>query len=585
MLEPQNPSPAEPPAPVRPSPAHGGINIQADTRIDGDLVAGDKVIDRDTGDSRDTIAGDKIIDNDTGASYDEVRGNKYTYTTLLGIKIETRFLVGLIITAVVVALALWLILVPTQMPTVTKNLAIAQFGELDAGDKIVPSQQGADLSARLYSGINTFIQKTQNLPPDTKLTVWQDSMTLLQKRTPLGIVQNETQAATLAEDLQAHFIVYGYIERGDPLDTVHPFFYINHKLWSQKTGEADELIGAQEMGAPFRVQRPLNDEDLYRKLQPRANALVWFMRALGFDLVGDYALAYQTFCQANTVLFNWQDNQGREVLYYFLGREALLLGNTDAAAKKTLALPDGDWSPDCTPFQNWEQANQDAVKWFSEAKNANPLYARADFGLGQAYAQRAKNLLPRANDPGVLDDIRKNLDDAMTQYESALAKMPPSADDKNAASFVDLKTRGALGTAYTLMGYTYAREYDYQNALDNFNRAEEWLTPLLDKDAPPETETRLRAQNYLNLAATLHYRGQVYDAWRTDLINQACCTADQAQLAAQAKTVYTAALQNLTQCLALTAPTQTVDQFLLTDMRTNCTQRQTSITQALQAVP
>lgn len=542
----------------------GGIDIRGDVRIDGDMVGGNKQVGQMQGSTRDVVGGDKIIEANFGDSHDVVQGNKYSSWT--GVKIGTfvlpvRFLIALLAVAAVIAVAAWFIYVPARMPEKTKNIAIADFGQLDSNNNVASSTNGSALSRWLFSRMRAFAAEKENLPEDVEVTVWNDSMNLLEKRANIGIIRSEKEAAQIAEDLQAHIVVYGNLDSDQDLASFVPLFYVNPKL-ATRAGVADELTGSQQLGRPLSVRYPYKDEALGPNLAPRGHALVWFVRGIGFDLVGEYDYAYQTFCQADLALNDWKENQGREVLYYFLGRAALHLAQDDNTARETLTRP-GDWGRNCKPFQNAAEANQDAEMWFTKARDTadNPdlpaterhPYPRAYFGLGEVFRQRAEHAFdaePTA--PEQLNAIRANFNTAIEQYQQVvdlLASMP------DPGSFVGLKVRAGLGTSYLGLENLDVLEGSYDRALENFAKAEETLTPLLGPAGFPATEIRNLAQTHSARGAARFWRG--------------FALTSKGEYAA-AKAAFAPALEDYEACLGITAANRE-DEFLARYIASDCT--------------
>lgn len=567
--------------------AHSGIELSGETHIGGDLVGGNKIVDHALGD--DVVAGDKIVEQDPGDSYDKVLGDKYSNyavwrigTFVLPIRFLVAFLAAVLVIAAVSGFILWWNNSLPVMPDHSNNVAIAEFGEIDAKGNIVRSEYGSRLSAWLFQQMSAFMQDKSNMPSDTGVTVWQDSMSVLQKRTNVGLIRTQKEAQDKADEIHADIIFYGNLQPGQALDTFTPLFYINRNRLTQKAGEADELTGPQVFGASFQIQKTLNSSDLYSKLRPRGDAMLWFVRGLGFDLVGDYARAYQTFCQADHVLSDWDDENGREILYYFLGREALFLGNTGEASKMRV-LRGGPWW-ECTYFDSAAQANQEAEKWLTEAQRANSNYGRAFFGLGEVYRQRANNALKtNPTDDSTLNQVRRDLSAAIEQYQMALPKLPDKASGEYNYSYVELKTRAGHGNAYVLMAQSFMLKQEWKPALDNLDLAEQKIAPLLKEDAPPETESRLLAQTNLALGTVEFLRGEVLESQWVDLQNSQ--SADAPAMEGNAKRSYLNAVAYVNTCLAISDPDTTVDRFLKNQILPNCSKLQTFINGKLATLP
>jgi tetratricopeptide (TPR) repeat protein len=482
--------------------------------------------------------------------------------------VPVRFLLALLAVVFVLAFAAWFYFVPARMPADTTNIAVATFGQKDAQGNIQSSAQGAELSRWLFGKLQD--EKT-GLPEGTTLTVWNDSMTFLEKRVPIGNVRTEQEAEALARSIGADMVIYGNLDVGQSPAAFTPQFFI-----LQEKREADELSGSQPLGPQLFIGKPINELKPYLddQLQPRARALLWFAQGIGQDLLGNYHKAYQIFCQADRALAGWDDSQGRAILDYFLGREALFSGQNDDAARKTLTLPADQWGK-CKPFNAAADATDTAQEWFEQSAQLDPTYARAYFGIGQAHVQRANRLVrtvPQdqatrqtmlAQVAQTLNTTRAELDQALGAFQKALTLLPP----QGAPSLVDVKTRAAMGSAYILYGQTYILQDQYANATKAFAQAVDVLTPLIPQvDA---SQARLLVQLNLNLGIAQRLRGHAFEAMNDP---------------ANAKRAYGAALPPLETCLALGANEKT-DRFVQDTLLPNCAQQRAEIQQAMQKLP
>lgn len=481
--------------------------------------------------------------------------------------VPVRFLLALLAVALVLAVAAWFYFVPAQMPPNTTNVAVATFGQVDANGRVQDSARAEELSAWLYGKLQA---EKPSLPDGTLLTVWNDRMSFLDKRVPLGRIDTEAQAAELADRIKADMVIYGNLNVGQEPATFVPQFYVR-----QEKREADELTGSQQLGKILNIDKTVSDlkDYLDQNLQPRAQAVLWFARGIGLDALGEYGKAYQLFCRADQSLTNWDAKQGREILYYFMGREALFAGRSDEIARATKDLPRGEWG-NCAPFDNAAGATNAALQWFEKSKALNPDYARAYFGLGQAHAQRANNIVRAKNQENSsaaqykerLGTARNELASAIENYQAALARLPQG----DARSLMNLKTRAALGSAYILVGQTYLLANEAERdvnlvkmAVPDLLRAEAELDPLTR--AIPFDQTRFLAQTFLTLGVARQVHGQ---------------TAEILEDFAAAKTTYTAATRDFAQCLEI-GKREPNDEYLAGTVMPLCARALGEVNQAL----
>ncbi|NJM39716.1 MAG: hypothetical protein HC853_02545 [Anaerolineae bacterium] len=198
----------------------------------------------------------------------------------------------------------------------------------------------------------------------------------LAKRTPIGTIANEAEAAKLAQAISATVVVYGVIDATNGVtQTVMPQFYV-----PATRGEADEIVGSYQFGRPIEMNTTAaQDFWLTKNLRARQKALSSFIVGLSYDLFGDTQQAQTAFeaIEADASL-DWQREDGKEILYYFIGRQLLQRQVTERDAAQRNALIDN------------------AESWFNEAIGANPSYARAYNGLGAVFYLRAKLIAPQA---------------------------------------------------------------------------------------------------------------------------------------------------------------------------------------------
>lgn len=486
-----------------------------------------------------------------GARVDQLAVGKNIFQAKIhvgALVIPVRFLLALLVVAAVIALAAWIYFVPTQMPQGTFNLAIAEFGQRDANGNLTTSTPGKQLSEWLYNKLRI---ESSGLPADVQLTLWYDGMNFLQKRASIGMIRDDQEAEQIARSLNARIILYGNLAANQDVATFTPQFYVR-----QKEGEADELTGAQQLGKPLPLPTPLNDEYLDLYLKPRGRALVWFARGLSFDLLGRYDTAYRTFLEAEQNLQDWSRDQGKEILYYFIGREALFLGQTDQTARAA--------------FDSAEQALTAAEKAYTTAKEIQPNYARAYLGLGQVHYQRARNLLRgHEQELDALDKVFKELQRALEWF-----KQGESLVELSPGSRVAEKLAGVKGASLVLMGQTYRLRYDVTRSASDLASADSFAQ-LAEADLETLARTldaadaRLRAQAFLTLANARFVRA---DAAATRGDTDA------------SKPLYAAADQDYARCIEIAA-LQKFDQFLQQEVLPLCIQKRAEIANKQKELP
>lgn len=285
--------------------------------------------------------------------------------------------IGLVLALALAAGGMWLAVTPTHMPEgVTHiNVAVANFG-LRTARGIQPSADGELLSRELYTGLKQELDDLgKKLGGDFTLTVWHDSMGHLAKRTNIGTIADEAQAAKLAQAISATVVIYGVIDATSGVTKVVPQFYV-----PATRGEADEIVGPYEFGRAIETNTKAGQDFwLQKDLRMRQRALSGFIVGLSYDLFGATQEAQTAFeaIDADASL-GWQPQDGKEILYFFIGRQLLQRQVTlaDVTQRNTLI--------------------NEAEMWFTRAISVNVHYARAYNGLGAVHYLRAKLIAPQA---------------------------------------------------------------------------------------------------------------------------------------------------------------------------------------------
>ena len=196
------------------------------------------------------------------------------------------------------------------------------------------------------------------MPLADKIEVRHDASTPLIK----GNTDEERKAAAaaLARKLNAHIVVYGNVTSGQSADDLQVEFYVSPQA---SQDEFAALLGSQALGgdlslpADYDGSGSLTNISVSEQLDLRSRIIFWLTVALTQDLLGRSEQALATLQQAETELADWQPGDGKELLYFFQGREHLFLRQLDEARAA-----------------------------FARAVDTNPAYARAAVALGSVDA-------------------------------------------------------------------------------------------------------------------------------------------------------------------------------------------------------
>jgi tetratricopeptide (TPR) repeat protein len=311
---------------------------------------------------------------------------------------------------------------PTQM-TGQFRIAVADFGEVDARNRVRATARGEVLSKWFFDNLFGEYQSATGAVAQG-IEIWHDDRPDIQKNVDFGIIkgnsveQRRQSAARLAERIDAHMVIYANLIPGaDSNELVFEFY-----LSAQVPDETATLVGSHRLGKPIPLPARLDIGDpatnfaLADLLRMRTDPLFWLTVGLKQAILGRSAQALETFLQAEQVLTNWREEDGKEILYFFIGREELFLGQVDHA-----------------------------IANLQRALAIEPAYARAQIALGSAYLKRARNVPPAERfDPS--HDLATALDHYLAGLDLARQLEEP---------LVEQIAHLALAKCYRLYGETY----------------------------------------------------------------------------------------------------------------------------------
>lgn len=389
-----------------------------------------------------------------GAQVDQIAVGRNILQAKLNIGslvIPVRFLLALLVVAAVGAVVVWWVVVSGEMPDGSPlNIAVVDFAEQDAAGNSINGSHGRDLSEWLASRLGTELgaAASDNPPVVWHIATGFEPVHLFQKRIFAAPVRNADDAQAVVDQFKADVVIYGNVSPGQDTLTFVPQFHINEKTGQQ---EVPELTGSQQMGRKITLPNPVTIGAKETFLQPLGQVIYWLARGVSFDLVGQFDRGYRELKQGQADLDAMNDEQGKEVFFYFLGTEALFLAQCEQDAARVFSAPPGGTAM---------QAALDAAEAaYNEAKRIQPGYARAIFGLGQVASQRGQRLMaaadattfgqcrvanvsppdpnlpiqcpvppPPTNDPARLEQARIQLEQAIALQTEARDMMQAAAD-------------------------------------------------------------------------------------------------------------------------------------------------------------
>ncbi len=250
----------------------------------------------------------------------------------------------------VVSLLAWIAfqVTPSSQPpppmTGAFNIAVAEFGQIDpASGQAQPSTAGQALSRWLFDALQRELSaQLGQTPLAGQIELRHDATTPLVR----GATADERAAAAaeLARSINAHVVVYGYVTPGGSADDLQIELYVSPQASADEMGG---LVGNYALGRALPlppnldIGNPRANIVVSNQVGLRSRILLWLTLGLTQDLLGEHVRALATFQQAEQALSDWSDADGKELLYYFQGRQHLFLRQLDearSALERALAL-------------------------------------------------------------------------------------------------------------------------------------------------------------------------------------------------------------------------------------------------------
>jgi tetratricopeptide (TPR) repeat protein len=318
---------------------------------------------------------------------------------------------------------------PKQM-TGEFRVAVMQFGVVDKDNQVHPLEDPRykDLSTQLFQRLQTAYDHMEPAP-GVRIQLWHDSLPFNEKSEELGFirastpVERATEVAELAKKIQAFMIIYGNVDMRQNPPEFKPEFYISESsLQRDLVSETDDVIGTQRLGVPISLSNTIFDPSINDELQTRVEAITFFILGLSYEIrpkpLPESALRY-----FNEAAKYWADNEGKEVLYHFIGRE-----------------------------YHFSKKDDDALHAYATAVAIQPSYIRSYVSAGTVYYRQGQKDQPQRV---------SLLESAINQFKMALDHYK---DDGPGSENSELSAHRLLGASYALEGDAYYRRGDYTTA-------------------------------------------------------------------------------------------------------------------------
>jgi len=385
---------------------------------------------------------------------------------------------GLVIVVIVIFLGINGAFAPHVMPNGIFNVAVAEFGEMDANGVIHSSKAGQQLSGFAVNYLRDELKKE-----DANLVIWPTDSNIF-TRTRVPLVQPDI-AEKVASDLNADLLLYGYIDtRTNP-----PQLVLNFWIAPQDKYKFEDIQGNTQVSTPIRV---VNLEDpgisVQGELKSQSIAVAFIAMGLAQEQLGQTQDALNAFLQAETAAPN------SEIVQYFIGREYLYLAELQPDQQAAV----------------WKQAEDSFLKSIA----LNDKYAKAYLGLGSVYIKQSAELLDAAivnNQP--IDPGAMQLTDQAIEAYKKVSNMQPGPGLADADPTL---AQLALGNAYQQKGAILYYQQDYDSALNAFDAAAQTLetvrTTLTTSVREHESYRRYLVQSSEYLATAYQWLGNTYAA-------------------------------------------------------------------------
>jgi len=354
------------------------------------------------------------------------------------------------------------VLYPRPVPTMSGdlNVAVAEFGALDARGAAVQSAEARTLADSLYNTLSGELQTINQASASSEhhfdIQVWGPAQ--VGRVDGIAPEARAADAEQIATRGKAHLLVYGYVQS----DQRSNGFVFVPQFYLRNLQDTPELQGQHDLGRSVTV-RSLDDPDsrqtLREDLKGRTRSFAEFVIGLSQFANDKFGDARSHFEKADADR-QWDENSGgKEVLYLFLGVTAGKLDDLVAARA-----------------------------YFEHALAINPEFARAYAGLAAVQFQESIGK-PNACTRATINV--SGMQSAIAGYQRALAaKVQPARS--NVASWTAL----GLGRAYLCLSQADAGNY--------WSDAERELRLVIaDYDAGNESARDFAAEAHSNLGFVL----------------------------------------------------------------------------------
>lgn len=326
----------------------------------------------------------------------------------------------LIITFVVGGYFLWKELNPVKM-TGDFRIAVADFAVIGNSND---ANAGTELAEGVYLKLSESLSEINR---DFTVTIWSpDKVGKIEGNTS---EERAKSAEEISKKIGADILVYGIIDMSDSVWKITPEFYVS----SNNFYEAEEVTGQYQIGETFSLvgqESVARRIEMSKKYDTRTQAISKISIGLAYFSLRDYQNSLKAFQSAEDIP-EWEESQGKEVLYLLIGNAAMKNKDFDIA-----------------------------VTNLNKSLSIDPEYARPLITLGSVYYLQALEPFDKTKKPSDIDlDL---IDNAIEKYFQALkAKNQPALSD------ISTKVHFGLGQCFLMQSYA-GNDVPLVNAVNEF---------------------------------------------------------------------------------------------------------------------
>lgn len=301
---------------------------------------------------------------------------------------------------------------PGPMGHSSFNIAVAAFSFPDDLPK-----------AELYQGIDQNFYTRLEGDKETLARRIEATAAEIEVRGPqfIGPIKEDAPLAAqkIAKQYNADVVIYGHVKLIDDDVVLIPRFFVNYRFGGSEDDyfyHVEEIIEeGKRLGRPIQLNRRERAR-INAELAARMQAFILIARGLNYyadyENYHNYTEALKLFQQALQVE-QWDDREGKDVLYGVMGFSALKLG-----------------------------LMAEAQAWCQKSLDANPEYARAYLCMGNVWYEYARELFMIQRDSAQIPIF---LAQAEEMYLETLKPWKATSE-----TYVPLKAHTALGRTYSL---------------------------------------------------------------------------------------------------------------------------------------